>query len=56
MKIKQWQPWLSSTGAKTAEGKAKASRNAFKGGLMKEIKRLGLLIREFKKNLNELHQ
>ena len=30
--IRQWQPWLKSTGAKTAEGKAVVSRNAFKGG------------------------
>lgn len=41
--IRQWQPWNHSTGAKTLEGKAKASRNAFKGGLkayLKEIQRL----------------
>ncbi|MDE0925786.1 MAG: hypothetical protein OR997_01670 [Methylophilaceae bacterium] len=25
-KIRQWQPWESSTGAKTVEGKAKSSR------------------------------
>jgi hypothetical protein len=30
--IRQWQPWLKSTGAKTAEGKAVVSRNAYKGG------------------------
>lgn len=41
--IKQWQPWTKSTGAKTAEGKAVSSQNAFKGGirqLLKEIKQL----------------
>ena len=30
--IRQWQPWLKSTGAKTAEGKGVISRNAYKGG------------------------
>ena len=31
-KIRQWQPWQHSTGAKTPEGKAISSRNAYKGG------------------------
>jgi len=30
--IRQWQPWVKSTGAKTPQGKAVVSRNAFKGG------------------------
>lgn len=30
-KIKQWKPWEQSTGARTAEGKAASSRNAYKG-------------------------
>ncbi|EIJ34705.1 hypothetical protein Thini_2138 [Thiothrix nivea DSM 5205] len=30
--IKQTQPWLESTGAKTVEGKAKSSKNATKHG------------------------
>ena len=32
LEIAQWQPWQHSLGAKTIEGKAKASRNAYKGG------------------------
>ena len=44
--IRQWQPWERSTGARTIEGKARASRNAFKGGLMKSIKELRKLLRE----------
>lgn len=28
--IHRWQPWNHSTGAKTPEGKAKSSRNAFR--------------------------
>ena len=31
--IHQWKPWLKSTGAKTEEGKAVSSMNAYKGGL-----------------------
>ena len=30
--IRQWKPWTKSTGAKTPDGKAVVSRNAFKGG------------------------
>lgn len=41
--IWQWQPWQHSTGAKTIEGKAISSCNAYKGGvrlLMREISNL----------------
>jgi len=44
--IKNWKPWEKSTGAKTAQGKAKSSRNAYKHGftevrlLMKILNRL----------------
>ena len=31
-RIKTWQPWAHSTGPRTAEGKATASRNGWKGG------------------------
>ena len=30
--IQKWQPWRSSTGAKTAYGKARSSQNALKHG------------------------
>ena len=29
--IRSWKPWEKSTGPKTAEGKASASQNAFRG-------------------------
>ena len=32
--IKRWKPWSKSTGPKSPEGKAVASRNAFNGGDM----------------------
>lgn len=31
-KIRLWEPWLQSTGAKTIEGKLRSSRNAYKHG------------------------
>jgi hypothetical protein len=30
--IARWKPWQSATGPRTAEGKARAARNADKGG------------------------
>ena len=44
--IRQWQPWQHSTGARTPEGKALASRNAFKGGFRQELKELRQLLKE----------
>ena len=45
-KIRQWQPWESSTGAKTLEGKAESFRNAYKGGFREQMKELRQLLRE----------
>jgi hypothetical protein len=44
--IQQWRPWEHSTGAKTPQGKAKASRNAFKGGTRAILRELARLLRE----------
>ena len=44
-KIRQWQPWQHSTGARTSKGKVKTSRNAFKGSLRQELKELRKLLR-----------
>lgn len=48
--IRQWQPWTKATGAKTAEGKARSSRNAYKGGhrqkLREAMRQLNTLLRE----------
>lgn len=38
--IQRWKPWEKSTGARTAEGKAKVSRNAVKTGDSLEIREL----------------
>jgi hypothetical protein len=52
--IKQWQPWQHSTGAKTIDGKAKVSRNAFKGGLRAMLKDAARYLREQKQFINDL--
>ncbi len=41
--IRRWRPWDQSTGPRTVEGKARAARNADKGGqrqLFREMVRL----------------
>ena len=45
--IRQWKPWNQSTGAKSLEGKAVVSRNAWKGGH-------GATIRQITKELNDV--
>lgn len=54
IKIRQWQPWQHSTGAKTPEGKVKASLNAFKGGFKKQLCELSKLLKEQRQELNRL--
>ena len=44
--IRRWRPWEKSTGPKTPEGKAIASRNADKGGTWKMLRELGRLLKE----------
>ena len=52
--IRQWQPWQHSTGARTIEGKAIVSRNAFKGGVRQQLKELNQLLRDQRHALNEI--
>ena len=37
-KIRRWQPWKQSTGARTQEGKAASSQNAYKHGMGELVK------------------
>lgn len=37
-RINDWKPWEQSTGAKTAQGKAIVSRNAYRGGSWRMIR------------------
>ena len=46
--IGRWQPWMHSTGAKTPEGKAVSSQNAYKHGMSKLIKEIRQLLKEQK--------
>jgi hypothetical protein len=44
--IRQWRPWEHSRGPKSEEGKARVSRNAFKGGTRARLRELAWLLRE----------
>lgn len=52
-RIRQWRPWESSTGPKTEEGKAIASRNADKGGQRPMLRQLSRALREQGRALDE---
>ena len=41
-RINAVKPWLKSTGAKTAAGKATVSRNAYKGGVLQQLRALNI--------------
>jgi len=38
--IRRWRPWEHSTGPRTAEGKARAARNAYTGGCWRRDREL----------------
>jgi hypothetical protein len=42
--IRTWKPWERSTGPRTPDGKAKASRNAYKGGHWLALRELSRLV------------
>lgn len=44
--IKSWRPWERATGPRSAEGKAIAARNAFKGGERPMMRTFRSLLRE----------
>ena len=44
--IREWQSWKSSTGARSAEGKKKVSRNAYKGGIRPFLRELANVLRQ----------
>ena len=52
--IQSWKPWEKSTGAKTIEGKAISSRNAYKGGSLSLMKVIASALRDYKQMLKML--
>ena len=54
--IRNWQPWKRSTGAKTPEGKARSSQNAFKHGMSTLQKEISQLLRDYKKALKMINE
>ena len=38
--IQRWQPWNQSTGPQSAQGKAKAARNAWTGGQAVKLRQI----------------
>ena len=49
--IQSWKPWDKSTGARTPEGKAVSSRNAYKGGFRVGLRALSSMLKEQQKSL-----
>lgn len=54
--IKRWKPWEKSTGPKSAAGKARAARNADKGGTRPMLRELRAALRAQAKTLQEIEQ
>lgn len=52
--IRQWRPWEQSTGPRSAEGKAAASRNAWTGGMRPLLRDLAEELREQDKVRREI--
>lgn len=42
--IRSWRPWEQSTGPKSAEGRLRVGRNAWKGGHRAELRKLSKLV------------
>lgn len=51
--IQRWKPWERSTGPRTAAGKARVARNAWKGGVRPAARELA---RELRKVMTELER
>ena len=43
--IRRWRPWERATGPRTGEGRARVSRNAYKGGVRLLLRQLAQLLR-----------
>ena len=52
--IQRWKPWANSTGPRTNAGKAKASQNAYKGGMRPQLRRIAKALNKNQEALDEL--
>ena len=52
--IRNWKPWEHSTGPRSPEGKAKAARNADKGGTRQLLRELRAALREQAETLKRM--
>lgn len=52
--IQSWKPWRQSTGPRTPEGKARASRNRWRGGTRAMLRIIARALREQSETLAEL--
>ena len=52
-RIRHWKPWQQSTGPTTPKGKAKSSRNAWKGGTRLLLRELARALRRQREVLND---
>ena len=52
--IREWKPWQRSTGPRTATGKARSSRNAFKKSPRQQLREIARLIAGMKQKRNEM--
>lgn len=43
--IQRWRPWERSTGPRTAAGKARVARNAYKGARWRQVRELSRALR-----------
>lgn len=54
--IQNWKPWDKSTGARTPEGKAVSSQNAYKGGLRSMMREITELLRDQNESMRRIKQ
>jgi hypothetical protein len=52
--IQRWQPWQHSTGPRSVEGKASASRNGYRRGARPMLRALARMLKEQQRALRDV--